>query len=104
MPVEVLEIRLRKECPEIGWGSWKILYTGSSKALGMRYDWRGNSLGCCTTLTKNRKRSEFVLASEGGERRATLMKEEENHNPPSVIHKMAPESDGYRWPRVGDLN
>ncbi|HSF09746.1 MAG TPA: hypothetical protein VLA60_10040 [Nitrospirales bacterium] len=62
IPVEVFEIRLRKECPEMGWGSWKILHTGAWKAPGMRYDWRGNSLVCCTTLTKNCKKSEFVLA------------------------------------------
>jgi hypothetical protein len=37
-------IRLRKECPEIGWGSWEILETGSSAVLAMRYDWRDNSL------------------------------------------------------------
>ncbi|MGH7464003.1 MAG: alpha-amylase family protein, partial [Longimicrobiales bacterium] len=37
-------IRVRKECPEIGWGDWHILPTGSAHVLAMRYDWRGNSL------------------------------------------------------------
>ena len=30
--------------PEVGWGDWKILPSGSPSVLGMRYDWRGNSL------------------------------------------------------------
>jgi maltose alpha-D-glucosyltransferase/alpha-amylase len=37
-------IRLRKECPEIGWGDWKILKSGSPCVLAIRYDWRESSL------------------------------------------------------------
>jgi maltose alpha-D-glucosyltransferase/alpha-amylase len=37
-------IRLRKECPEIGWGDWQILGTGSAHALALEYQWRGNAL------------------------------------------------------------
>src|SRR6185436_8272490 len=33
-------IRLRKECPEIGWGTFQIVATGDSSVLGMRFDWR----------------------------------------------------------------
>lgn len=37
-------IRLRKEYPEVGWGDWKLLPSGSPSVLAMRYDGRGNSL------------------------------------------------------------
>lgn len=37
-------IRLRKECPEIGWGTWSVLRTGDDAVLGLRYDWNGSSL------------------------------------------------------------
>src|SRR5262249_14441510 len=37
-------IRMRKECPEIGWGDWKVLGTAASDVLAMRYDWRGHSI------------------------------------------------------------
>ncbi|MFD2932910.1 alpha-amylase family glycosyl hydrolase [Spirosoma flavum] len=36
--------RLRKQCPEIGWGKWDILDTGSEHVLAIRYDWKGRSL------------------------------------------------------------
>ncbi|WP_128546347.1 alpha-amylase family protein [Larkinella soli] len=36
--------RLRQQCPEIGWGEWKMLETGSLHLLAMRYDWQGRSL------------------------------------------------------------
>ena len=35
-------IRLRHECPEIGWGTWRILPTAVPQTLAMCYDWRGN--------------------------------------------------------------
>ena len=36
--------RLRKQYPEIGWGNWQILDTGSPHVLAIRYDWQGRSL------------------------------------------------------------
>jgi maltose alpha-D-glucosyltransferase/alpha-amylase len=97
-------IRLRKECPESGWGSWKILHTGSSKVLGMRYGWRGNSLVVLHNFDEKPQEVGIRPGVRGGERLVNLLKEEESHSPPSGIHKMALESYGYRWFRVGDLN
>jgi maltose alpha-D-glucosyltransferase/alpha-amylase len=37
-------IRMRKEVPEIGWGDFAILATGTPEVLAMRYDWRNNSV------------------------------------------------------------
>jgi len=38
------KIRMRRECPEISWGDWKILDPGTPGVLLMRYDWRGHTL------------------------------------------------------------
>ncbi len=35
-------IRMRKEVPEIGWGDFEALDTGSKAVLGLRYEWRNN--------------------------------------------------------------
>jgi maltose alpha-D-glucosyltransferase/alpha-amylase len=37
-------IRLRKECPEIGWGTWRPLATRSPHVLALCYEWRGNAV------------------------------------------------------------
>jgi maltose alpha-D-glucosyltransferase/alpha-amylase len=37
-------IRLRKACPETGWGNWTILETGSSQVLAIKYEWQGQIL------------------------------------------------------------
>ncbi|WNM63402.1 alpha-amylase family protein [Candidatus Nitrospira neomarina] len=97
-------IRLRKECPEIGWGTWNILQTGSKKVLGMRYDWGGNSLVVLHNFDDKPQEVRIRPGVEGGDRLVNLLAEEESHSPPSGIHKMALESYGYRWFRVGDLN
>lgn len=97
-------IRLRKECPEIGWGSWKILPTGSSKVLGMRYDWLGNSLVVLHNFDEKPQEVRIRPGVKGGERLVNLLAEEKIHAPRSGIHRMALESYGYCWFRVGDLN
>jgi maltose alpha-D-glucosyltransferase/alpha-amylase len=33
-------IRLRKETPEVGWGSWRLLDSGSPHVLALAYEWR----------------------------------------------------------------
>ena len=38
------KIRMRKECPEISWGDWKILSTDESGVLVMRYEWDEHTL------------------------------------------------------------
>ncbi|MEV5751618.1 alpha-amylase family protein [Actinoallomurus sp. NPDC052308] len=33
-------IRVRRECPEFGWGDWDILDVGDTRVLGLAYRWR----------------------------------------------------------------
>ena len=37
-------IRMRKECPEIGWGDFRILPCGKRSVLAVRYEWRENAV------------------------------------------------------------
>mgnify|MGYP006138407487 CR=1 FL=1 len=37
-------LHIRKKCPEIGWGTWKIVETGSPHVLAMQYEWREDSI------------------------------------------------------------
>ena len=34
-------IRMRKECPELGWGDFTVLQVGVPEVLAIRYDFRG---------------------------------------------------------------
>ena len=49
-------IRLRKECPEIGWGASQVLPSGRREVLAMLYTWRGTGIVCITTSAGERAR------------------------------------------------
>jgi maltose alpha-D-glucosyltransferase/alpha-amylase len=97
-------IRLRKECPEIGWGDWKVLHTGSPSVLAMRYTWLGNSLLIVHNFDE--KPHEVRLKTEGGkdERLINLLVNDESRADGRGIHKIAIDAYGYRWYRVGNLD
>lgn len=97
-------IRLRKECPEIGWGSWKILPTSNPCALAMRYDGRGN----CVVVVHNfaEKAHEIRIKPEvhGGETLVDLIEQGQSQSDANGAHRIALDAYGYRWFRVGSLN
>jgi len=97
-------IRLRKECPEIGWGSWEILDTGCPQALAMRYDWRGNSLVVVHNFDTRPHELSIRVGVEGGERLVSLLAEEESAADEKGVHRLVIDAFGYNWYRVGGLN
>jgi maltose alpha-D-glucosyltransferase / alpha-amylase len=98
-------IRLRKECPEIGWGEWQILRTGSPSVLAMRYDWRGSSLLVIHNFAEKPQEIRVKPGVEGGEKLVSLLMNDESHAAgKSGVHTISIEAHGYRWYRVGGIN
>ncbi|MEZ0258125.1 MAG: hypothetical protein ACAI37_22790, partial [Chthoniobacter sp.] len=97
-------IRLRKECPEIGWGEWKILKTGSPSVLAMRYDWLGSSLVILHNLSDQPQEVRIHPGVEDSEVLVNLIENNESRASGNGIHRLALESYGYRWFRAGSLN
>jgi maltose alpha-D-glucosyltransferase/alpha-amylase len=97
-------IRLRKECPEIGWGDWKILQTGSPGVLAMRYDWRGNSLVIMHNFDDKPQVARIKPGVQGGETLVNLLIKDESQADGRGFHRIALEAYGYRWYRVGNLS
>src|SRR5690606_28410007 len=100
----VAMIRLRKECPEIGWGEWRLLPTGSPHALAMQYDWRGNALVIVHNFSDRAVSVRVRPRAPGGERLVDLRIEEESRARASGNHHIVLDPYGYRWFRVGGLN
>ncbi|HEX2095155.1 MAG TPA: alpha-amylase family protein [Longimicrobiaceae bacterium] len=96
-------IRLRKECPEIGWGSWRLLRTGSPHVLAMRYDWRGSSVVVVHNFDTSPREVRIRPDVEGGDRLTDLLREEESRADRGT-HRIALDAFGYRWFRVGGPN
>src|SRR5262249_21858319 len=55
-------VRMRKECPEIGWGEFSVLRTNVPEVLVLRYDWRDTSL---VTMHNFSDRSQTVKLKVG---------------------------------------
>ena len=94
-------IRLRKECPEIGWGDWKILATRSPHVLALRYRLaRHRSCSACTTSTSSRTRSRCGSGrgrrpAGRSDRRRPLARR------PGRPHRLSLDAYGYRWYALG---
>ena len=94
-------IRMRRECPEISWGSLAVLRTNVPEVLALRYDWRGTSL---LTLHNFSSRQQKVTLKVGGERDGLLVEVfADRHSRAHADDKHRITLDGYawRWYRVG---
>ena len=54
---------MRKECPEIGWGDWKILKTGADGVLAIQYSWKGSRV---TTIHNFSEEPRVAHIRDGG--------------------------------------
>jgi maltose alpha-D-glucosyltransferase/alpha-amylase len=99
-------VRMRKEVPEIGWGDFEVLSTGTSAVLGMRYDWRNNSVLFLHNLDAKPRQVRFRTGLEGREARllVNLLTEDHSRADARGRHEVLLEPYGYRWYRVGGLD
>ena len=91
-------IRLRKECPEIGWGEWRVVPTGSRALLALEYRWRGTSVVCVHNLGPEGREAALRI---GGGTLKNLIDEEELARDAGGVHRVPLEPYGYRWFRHG---
>jgi maltose alpha-D-glucosyltransferase/alpha-amylase len=97
-------IRMRKEAPEIGWGEFSILQTGTPEVLAIRYDWRNNSVVVVHNLSATPREIWLTLDSDGSGCLANLLSGDNSRADASGQHCLLLEPYGYRWFRVGGLD
>ena len=89
-------IRVRRACPEIGWGAW-TLPDAPDGVLALRSEWRG---GVVVTLhDMSGKGGEARLAEEGD--LMPLLSSKASGEPARAGSAIALEPHGFRWYRVG---
>ena len=96
-------IRLRKECPEFGWGDYKILKTRSKHVLAILYEWRNNSILTVHNFHERPTAVTLRLGGEAGQRLINLWVGEHSNADREGTHSIVLEGYGYRWYRVGSL-
>jgi maltose alpha-D-glucosyltransferase/alpha-amylase len=99
-------IRMRKEVPEVGWGDFEVLATGTAAVLAIRYDWRNNSVLFVHNLDSKPREISFSagLDDESGNLLVNLLSGEHSEADGRGRHKLLLEAYGYRWYRVGGLD
>jgi maltose alpha-D-glucosyltransferase/alpha-amylase len=97
-------IRLRKECPEVGWGDRRILPSGSPSVLAIRYDWRGNSVVVVHNFDEKAHEARIKPEVQGGDTLVNLLVKDQSAADETGTHRIALEAYGYRWYRVGGLS
>jgi maltose alpha-D-glucosyltransferase/alpha-amylase len=93
-------IRLRKECPEIGWGAWQILTTDVREVLVMRYQGTAGSLVILHNFSELPREVTLSLKQVTSTKLMDLMANDENIAGPSGKHDITLQSFGYRWLRT----
>ena len=98
-------IRLRKELPEIGWGSFRILDT-PDHILVMRYDWKGEAAVFLHNFADERTdvTVDVTCDDEPGRPLVCLHTHERSEPDDDGRHCVVLEAYGYRWFRLGGLD
>jgi maltose alpha-D-glucosyltransferase / alpha-amylase len=96
-------IRLRKECPELGWGSFKIIGSGNKNVLAIRYDWRGNSILTIHNFHSKPVNIKVDVGVDEGNKLTNLLLGEHSQAGADGKHAIVLEGYAYRWYRVGGL-
>jgi maltose alpha-D-glucosyltransferase/alpha-amylase len=99
-------IRMRKEVPEIGWGQFKVLKIADRAVLGLRYDWRNNSVLILHNLGAEPREVEFSTGLSDVDDAAliNLLSADHSRALKNGKHRVCMEAYGYRWYRMGGLD
>jgi maltose alpha-D-glucosyltransferase/alpha-amylase len=99
-------IRMRKEVPEVGWGDFEVIRVGTDAVLGIRYDWRNNSVLFLHNFAAEPCEIEFTsgLTDERAGTLINLLGTDHSKAGKDGKHCVCLEGYGYRWYRVGGLD
>jgi maltose alpha-D-glucosyltransferase/alpha-amylase len=96
-------IRMRQECPEIGWGDYSIVETNAPEVLALRYDWRGTMLVTLHNFSSQPRELKLKLVGSNNQRLVNVFQDEsfEVHD---GAHDIRLDGYGYKWLRVGAVD
>lgn len=94
-------IRMRKECPEFGWGTWEMIETDNPAVFAHRCQWQKGTVIAIHNLSKTP--CTITLALSDDKSCLTNLLEDKLYEPIGQgLSKIQLEGYGYRWLRVGD--
>jgi len=94
------KIRMRKECPEISWGDWKILNTNEEDVLVMEYTWHDHSLIILHNFADKPRAVRISAKTAGTRMLVDLLWTDDSRVDQRGIHEIELEPYDYRWFRA----
>src|SRR5215213_3764076 len=91
-------IRVRTECPEIGWGECRVLPVRAPGILALEHSWRGTAVVCVHNFAAEPR--EVKLRLEAPERLLCLSEGEDCAADRDGVHRVSLEPYGHRWYRA----
>ena len=98
------KVRMRRECPEISWGDWKIIPVEPPGVLVMRYCWRGHSLLILHNFSAKTRAVPIDVATAGAPKLTDLLWTNDSSAKEHGRHIIDVPPYGYRWFRVAGRN
>ncbi len=100
-------IRLRKECPEFGWGAWQILETDRPSVFAHCCKWEGNVVIAVHNFAKTDCKVTLslppsILNGNSTRQLTDLFEDYSDETTISSSHAIHLKGYGYRWYRVDD--
>jgi maltose alpha-D-glucosyltransferase/alpha-amylase len=93
-------IRMRKECPELGWGDFTVLRVDADDVLAIRYDFRGVSMVTVHNFGARRHTIGLEPKCQGGDALFDVF--DDNHSrSDNGTHQLTLGPYAHRWYRVG---
>jgi maltose alpha-D-glucosyltransferase / alpha-amylase len=91
-------VRVRRACPEIGWGTCTVLPSDETSVLALRYDWEGDALIILHNLSD--RETETTLPVDDLHRLRPLFGSREDRDMRDARGPIALDGYGYQWLRA----
>ncbi|MBW4693274.1 MAG: alpha-amylase family protein [Lyngbya sp. HA4199-MV5] len=95
-------IRMRKECPEFGWGDWQIIDTGEPTIFAHRCQWRDGVVVAVHNLSSKPCTVTLQLKDDDSKHLIELLEDQSYDLLEDASREVHLEGYGYRWFRVSN--
>lgn len=94
-------IRMRKECPEFGWGTWEMIETDNPAVFAHRCQWQSGTVIAIHNLSKTPCNATLKLSSDDKSCLTNLLEDQPYESIQHGSEEIPLKGYGYRWFRVG---
>ena len=98
------KIRMRRECPEISWGDWKIVKTSEPGVLVMRYEHDGHAVITLHNFSAKPRAPRLEAPVAGHRLLVDLLAKNDSRADANGRHTIELPAYGYRWYRPGGMD